>query len=150
MKLTTQKRLAASLLKCSEKRVVFDQEALESIAESITKEDIRQLISEGVIKKTPVKGISRARANKRLEQRRKGRQRGAGTRKGTRNARLPHKEAWMNKIRAQRKHLAELREQEVVSGSDYRDLYRKAKGGFFRSKRHINLFIDEHNMRRKD
>ena len=56
----------------------------------------------------------------------------------------------MNKIRSQRKHLTELRETEVVSGSDYRDLYRKAKGGFFRSKRHINLYIDEHNMRRKD
>ncbi len=150
MKLTTQKRLAASILKCSEKRIVFDTDALESIAESITKEDIRQLIKEGVIVKTPVKGISRVRANRRLAQRRKGRQQGSGTRKGTRNARLPHKEAWMNKIRSQRKHLTELRETEVVSGSDYRDLYRKAKGGFFRSKRHINLYIDEHNMRRKD
>lgn len=150
MNLTTQKRLAASILKCSEKRVVFDTEALESIAESITKEDIRQLIKEGVITKTPVKGISRVRANKRLVQRRKGRQQGSGTRKGTRNARLPHKEAWMNKIRAQRKHLFDLREQEIISGSDFRNLYRKAKGGFFRSKRHINLFIDEHNMRRKE
>ncbi len=150
MNLSTQKRLAASLLKCSEKRVVFDEQALESIAESITKEDIRQLIKEGVIRKVPVSGISRVRANKRLEQRRKGRQRGSGTRKGTRNARLPHKQAWMNKIRAQRKHLLELREQETISGSDYRNLYRKAKGGFFRSRRHINLFIDEHDMRRKD
>ena len=27
--------------------------------------------------------------------------------------------------------------------------YRKAKGGFFRSRRHINLYIDEHEMRTK-
>lgn len=150
MKLTTQKRLAASLLKCSEKRVVFDETALESIAESITKQDIRQLIDEGVISKKPVKGISRSRANKRLSQRRKGRQQGSGSRKGTRNARLPHKQAWMDKIRSQRKHLLLLREQKVISGTDYRNLYRKAKGGFFRSQRHINLFIDEHDMRRSD
>jgi len=150
MKLTTQKRLAASILKCSEKRVIFDAQALESISESITKQDIRQLIKEGVIVKKPVAGISRVRANKRLVQRRKGRQQGSGTRKGTSNARLPHKEAWMNKIRSQRKHLSELREKSLVSGADYRDLYRKAKGGFFRSKRHINLYIDEHNMRRQE
>ncbi len=148
MKLNTQKRLAAAVMNCSEKRVLFDQDAVESISEAITKEDIRQLVNEGVITKKPVRGISRVRANKILVQKRKGRRKGAGSHKGKRTARLPAKEAWMNKIRAQRGLLSTLRSEEAISQKDYRDLYNKAKGGFFRSKRHINLYIDEHNMRK--
>ena len=37
MNLKTQKRLAADVLGCSQKRVRFDQEALESISEAIQK-----------------------------------------------------------------------------------------------------------------
>lgn len=150
MNLSTQRRLAAAVLKCSEKRVRFDEEALESISEAITKEDIRELVREGAITKVPVRGISRVRANKRLVQRRKGRQRGQGSNKGTRNARAPSKQVWMNRIRAQRKLLSELREKNEIDQTAYRELYKKAKGGFFRSRRHINLYIDENDMRQTD
>ena len=148
MKLDTQKRIAADVLKCSTKRVVFDTEALESISEAITKEDIRVLIKDGAIRKKPVQGQSRVRANKRLEQKRKGRRSGPGTHKGKKTARLPSKEDWMSRVRAQRKLLKQLKEDGVISTQDYRDLYGKSKGGFFRSRRHINLYIDEHNMRK--
>ena len=149
MKLDTQKRLAASVMKCSEKRIRFDEEALESISEAITKEDIRDLIREGSITKLPVVGQSRVRANKRLVQKRKGRQKGPGSLKGKRTARLPRKEEWMNKVRAQRKHLAQLRDEETISKQTFRDLYGKSKGGFFRSKRHITLYIQEQNLEEK-
>lgn len=147
MKLDTQKRIAADLLKCSPKRVHFAEEALESIGESITKQDLRELIKEGVITRKPLRGQSRVRANKRLAQKRKGRRSGPGKRKGKKTARLPSKDAWAARIRAQRKQLKELKEAGDISNRAYRDLYRKAKGGFFRSRRHINLYIDEHNMR---
>ena len=147
MKLDTQKRIAADVLKCSTKRVRFDPEALESISEAITKEDIRVLIKDGAIQKQPVKGQSRVRANKRLVQKRKGRRSGPGSHKGKKTARLPSKKDWMNRVRAQRNLLKDLRESGEISRKDYRDLYAKSKGGFFRSRRHINLFIDEHNMR---
>lgn len=150
MKLDTQKRIAADVLKCSAKRVRFEPEALESISEAITKEDIRVLIKDGAISKKPVRGQSRVRANKRLEQKRKGRRSGAGTHKGKKTARLPSKEDWMNRVRAQRKLLKELKAEGTISTQDYRDLYAKSKGGFFRSRRHINLYIDEHNMRQED
>ena len=149
MKLDTQKRLAASVMKCSEKRIRFDEEALESISEAITKEDIRDLLREGSITKLPVVGQSRVRANKRLVQKRKGRQKGPGSLKGKRTARLPRKEEWMNKVRAQRKHLAQLRDEETISKQTFRDLYGKSKGGFFRSKRHITLYIQEQNLEEK-
>lgn len=149
MKINSQKKIAADILKCSPKRVHFDQGALESISEAITKEDLRVLIKEGVISKKPVKGQSRVRANKRLVQKRKGRRSGPGTRKGKKTARLSGKDSWMARIRAQRKLLKELKESEAIDGPTYRDLYAKAKGGFFRSRRHINLYIDEHNMRKE-
>ncbi len=150
MKLDTQKQLAASILKCSEKRVRFLIDRLEDVSEAITKEDMRGLIKDGVVYKVQKKGISHVRANKRLVQRRKGRQKGHGSRKGKRTAREPRKLTWMNKVRAQRNHLKTLRENKEISGRDFRDLYAKSKGGFFRSKRHINLYIEENNMRVKN
>lgn len=147
MKIDSQKRIAADILKCSPSRVRFDEDALESISEAITKEDLRVLIKEGVISKRPVKGQSRVRANKRLAQKRKGRGKGPGKHKGKKTARLPSKKAWMARVRSQRKLLRELKSEEEISPTTYRDLYAKAAGGFFRSRRHINLYIDENNMR---
>lgn len=146
MKLDNQKNLAGQVLKCSRKRVWLDPERLEDIKEAITKVDIRSLIKEGAIKKKAARGVSRARARKILEQKRKGRQKGHGSRKGKRTARLSRKRGWINKIRAQRILLNELRGKKEISKKVHQDLYRKAKGGLFRSKRHILLFIQEHRL----
>ena len=75
MKLRIQKRLAAQILKCSEKRILFDSSRLDEIKEAITKADIRGLIAIKAITKKPVKGISKVRVRKRKRQRSKGRQR---------------------------------------------------------------------------
>lgn len=149
MMLKSQKRIAASILKCSPKKVAFDTEKLSEIKEAITKQDIKTLVKEGTIKRTRSNSQSRARARLRASQRSKGRQRGHGTRKGSANSRLPRKKAWIGKIRLQRSFLKTLREKNEISKTDYRDLYMKAKGGFFRSKRHMELYISEHKMRKK-
>lgn len=149
MRLTVQRRLAASIMGCSEKRVWFDTERLSEIKESITKADIRSLIIKGLVQERPKKNISRGRANEHQAQRRKGRRRGQGSREGTRKARLPKKEVWVNSIRKQRAFLKTLREGKHLSTTDYQALYRKAKGGFFRSKRHVKLYLEEHGMVKK-
>ena len=146
MKLSVQKRLAASILGCSKKRVWFTPDRTADIKEAITKADIRGLINDGVIVKEQAVGVSRARANHRADQRRKGLQRGPGKRKGKKTAIVPRKEAWMAKIRAQRSLLQELRANKVISPDSFKDLYRKAGGGFFRNKRHIKVYIEEHKM----
>lgn len=143
MKLDTQKRLAAQLLKCSKKRVRFDTERLEDIKEAITKADIRGLINDKVITKVHAKGVSRGRARHKLMQKRKGKQKGEGSRKGSRGARLSRKREWINRIRAQRELLDILKEKKVIDGHLYRELYLKSKGGFFRSRRHIRLYLEE-------
>ena len=149
MMLNTQKRIAATILKCSPSKVVFDTEKLTEIKDALTKQDMRTLVESGVVKKARSNEQSRVRARLRAAQRSKGRQRGHGTRKGSANSRLPRKRAWIGKIRLQRSLLKKWREKKEISKKNYRDLYMKAKGGFFRSKRHVELYVSEHGMRKK-
>ena len=149
MKLTLQKRLAASVMGVSPKRVVFDPSALTDVKEAITKQDIRGLISKGIIVILPERGVSRVRANKIRLQKRKGLKRGKGSRKGSKNARSPPKRAWINKVRSQRKFLKRLLEKSIVTHDVYKDLYRKTGGGFFRSVKHIQIFMAERNLTAK-
>ncbi len=146
MDLKNQKRLAAQLLNVGINKVVFDNDKLDEIKEAITKADIRMLISNGIVWAKPKKGISRSRTRKRLAQKRKGRRQGSGSRKGKQTARLSRKSVWMNKIRVQRGFLRLLKDKRLLSNKTYRDLYKKAKSGLFRSKRHIKLYIEENKL----
>ena len=146
MNLTLQKRLAATIMNCSEKRVVFDPARLEDIKEAITKTDIRMLVGEGAIKQKPVAGVSKVRARKRKAQRRKGLRKGEGRRKGKKTARESKKQAWMKRIRAQRKFLASLKARKLIKPVVFKEFYTKSKGGFFRSINHIKLYIKERKL----
>ena len=143
MKLDTQKRISASILKCSIKRVKFDPERLEEIKESMTKQDLKSLITNKAITIKPIKGTSKVRARKIKIQKGKGRRKGMGSRKGKKTARYPKKLKWMNKIRVQRKFIKKLKENKVITQKLYRDLRSKSKGGFFRSKRHIKIYLNK-------
>ena len=142
----TQKRIAAKIMKTSPRKVKFSNERLADIKEAITKTDVRALIGEKAIKKQQAKGISRVRANKIKVQKSKGLRKGPGSRQGKRTAREPRKVTWMNKIRLQRTFIKELKEKELISNETYRDVYMKSKGGFFRSKRHIKIFLEDKNL----
>lgn len=146
MKLSLQKRLAASVTGCSEKRIKFDTERLDEIKEAITKTDIKGLIKDRAIIIKQKRGSSRFRAVKKKKQKSKGRQKGFGSRKGKKKARLQSKKDWTNKVRLQRNFLSMLRNKGTITKPTYRELYLKVKGGFFRSKRHIKLYIDEHDL----
>ena len=146
MNLKTQKRIAAQILKVGITRVKFDSDKLSEIKEAITKTDIRSLIKEGVISGKPYLSQSRVRARKIKEQRKKGRRKGAGSKKGTKNARSNRKTLWVTKIRLLRSFLRELKTNGKIEVKDYRNLILKSKGGFFRSKRHLKLFITEKKM----
>lgn len=149
MNLSNKKRIASNVMKCGKNKVTFDITSLQSIKEAITKSDIRALVKDKVIKKKPDTGVSRSRARQILKQKRKGRRAGPGRKSGTHKARLPQKKEWMNKIRAIRDLLKTLRKKEVIDAKVYRLLYRKAKGGYFRSRRHIKLYIEEHDLAKK-
>ena len=142
-----QRRLAAQIIGCSGKRILFDENKLEDIKEAITKSDIRNLIGSGSIIVLQKRGVSRARANKRSTQKRKGRLRGYGSRKGRINARGDNrKRTWINKIRLQRRFISMLKNTNQIDKQIYNELYRKSKGGFFRSKSHILVYLGERGI----
>ncbi|HHI30680.1 50S ribosomal protein L19e [Methanosarcinales archaeon ex4572_44] len=140
--LSNQRRLAAKILKVGLGRVWIDNEASEDIAAAITRKDVRNLIDEGKIKKRQIKGVSRGRARLRDVKRAYGHQRGHGTRKGAKGARHPRKRDWIKKIRAQRRRLRELRSEGTIDASTHHRLYRKAKGGEYRSVAHLEAHIE--------
>jgi len=149
MNLSNQRRVSAKLMKVGKNKVWFDKNRLEEIKEAITKADLNSLIGQLAIQKRPSKGTSRVRARKRLVQRRKGRQKGTAHKKGKATARLPKKERWMITVRSQRKFIKELKEKELIEVRTYRNLYQKVKGGYFRSRRHIKLYLTEKQLFRK-
>lgn len=150
MHFTVQRRLAAQLMGCSPKRVRFEQEALEEIKEAITKTDIKSLIKRRAIIELPAHGVSRVRARELQHQRSKGRRRGYGSRKGRASAREQPKEVWMAKARLQRGFVKMLKDKETITSEQFRELYLKIKGGFFRNKRHIKIYMEEHGMTKND
>jgi len=144
--LKMQRRIAAEILKCGENRIWIDPERIDDVAVAITREDIKRLIHDGVIRKKPIKGQSRARARIRHEQKKKGRHRGPGSRKGKKTARMGKKERWMTTIRALRKELRKLKAEGKLDDHTYRRLYIRAKGGQFKNKRQLYLFMREHGI----
>ncbi|HMZ32081.1 MAG: 50S ribosomal protein L19e [Methanomicrobiales archaeon] len=139
--IANQRRLAASLLGCGINRVWFDAERIGDIQNAISREDIRGLIGEGVIRARQVQGNSRGRARALMAKRSYGHCKGPGRRKGAAGARNPSKREWIQKIRAIRKTLAELRESGEIEPHLYRTLYRKAAGGQFRNVAHLKAQI---------
>ena len=141
-----QKRIGARILKCSPSRVRLDPDKLDEIKESITCADIKGLINKGLISKKPFQGPSKVRTRKIAAQKRKGRRRGQGSRKGKFNARASEKSLWMSNVRAQREILKNIRDKGRISTGDYRTVYAKVKGGFFRSSRHMKMFMEEQGL----
>ena len=146
MNLRSQKRMAAEVMGTGKSRVWIDPDRVNDVAEAITKQDIRNLIESGVIKKKKAKGTSKGRARKTASQKKKGRRKGHGSRKGSKGARKKRKDNWKEKIRAIRKKLKEMRDSEEITRDEYRELYRKSKGGFFRNKKHMQIYIEK-NLR---
>ncbi len=141
MDLKNQRRMASELIGCGANRVWIDPTRIEDVAEAITRNDIRILINSKAIKARPKIGISRGRARYNQEQKRKGKRKGHGSRKGAKKARTPKKRAWINTIRPIRAQLKEYRKQGMIDSTTYRKIYRRAKGGMYRSKARLNAHL---------
>jgi large subunit ribosomal protein L19e len=141
MTLRVQRRLAAEVLGVGENRIWMDPARKDEISTAITKEDIRKLIKKGIIRARQKKGTSRGRVRER-----RGKRRGPGSREGSKGAIEPRKTRWMRKVRALRKTLAELRDNGTITRSQYRKLYRMVKGGFFRDRGHLLLYLKEQGL----
>lgn len=141
MEVRNQKRMAADLLKCGKDKVWINPEELEEVSKAITKADVRRLIKKGIIKMRVSNKESRGRARKILEQKKLGRRKDRGSKKGKRMSKTTKKKEWIKTIRPLRKALKEMRDSGTITRKQYRKLYLMAKGGRFKSKSHLNLYI---------
>jgi large subunit ribosomal protein L19e len=146
---TPQKRMAADMLGRGINGLWVDSEELYKISLAITREDVAKLIHDGLIKPRKVTGTSRGRARAQRFKLKRGQRRGPGSRRGTTNARANQKRKWINKIRAQRKYLKELRDEGYITPNNYRLLYNQSKGNLFRSVRYLSNYIRENGLAEK-
>ncbi|RIB35501.1 MAG: 50S ribosomal protein L19e [Candidatus Nanoclepta minutus] len=143
MDLSLQKRLAAEVLGVGEDRIWIDPKKADEVSKALTREDIRKLINEKVIKVKVISGQSRYWSNVLHQQRKKGRRRGYGSRKGKKSARMGEKEEYVTKVRSMRNLIRTLKSKGIIDKHIYRNLYNLIKGGAFKSKRHILLWLKE-------
>lgn len=143
MNLRSQRNIAAKILKVGTTKVFMNPEREEDVSKAITRDDIRALIDEGVISVKKYNGRSASRVRKALAQKKKGRRKGRGSKKGKSGARTPKKEVWISKVRALRDELRKQKEEGKVDEKEYRKLYRQIKGNLFQSRRHLREQIDK-------
>jgi large subunit ribosomal protein L19e len=136
-------------MKIGEGRVWIDPERIDYVEAAITREEIRKLVNEGVIKSLPKKGVCRVRARILKEKRKKGLRRGPGGKSGPARSKISKKEAWINRIRPIRRRLIELKDSRAISESVYRQMYDMSESGAFKSKAELERHIRTHNLWRR-
>ncbi|HDH91454.1 MAG TPA: 50S ribosomal protein L19e [Candidatus Aenigmarchaeota archaeon] len=140
-KLDFQKRLAAKVLEVGESRVWLDPTKMEEIKKAVTKADIRNLIKKGYIKALPPK-------IKKPKEKRK-RRRGPGSKKGKKHSIVSKKRKWIQTVRPLRRYLKELLEKDKISKETYKKFYRLVKGGMFRSRSHLRIYLEQRGLIRE-
>merc|ERR1719311_628643 len=132
--LRLQKRLAATVLKCGQRRVWIDPNECNEVALANSRKNIRKLYRDGLIMKRQVHIHSRSRVKRMHESKRKGRHTGFGKRKGKKNARMPAKLLWMRRQRVLRRLLKKYREAKKITKDIYHHFYVGSKGNLYKNK----------------
>ncbi|MFH0711189.1 MAG: 50S ribosomal protein L19e [Candidatus Aenigmatarchaeota archaeon] len=135
-----QKRLAASILKVGESKVWLDPNQKKELDTAITKNDIRKFIKKGYIKVLPGK-IKRVKVKEKRKRR--------GSRKGSKHSIVTAKRKWISTVRPLRRMLKELRSSKQIDNQNYRKLYMLIKGGTFRSRSHMRIYLEQHGLVKK-
>lgn len=147
--LRAKKRLAARVTGVGIHRIRFDSDHLDDIADAITRENIRSLITANTIKIKSFTGTSKGRAHEKKAQKNK---RGTtqGSKQGRKGARVGKKEVYVAKVRALRRLLKIAKDRKDLTNPEFWALYKKVGGNTVRNKAHLRTLMEEIKEKRKD
>ena len=147
--LKAKKRLAARVTGVGVHRIKFDTDHLDDIADAITRQNIRSLITANTIKIKPFTGTSRGRAQEKKDQRHK---RGTtqGKKQGRKGARVGKKEVYVAKVRALRRLLKIAKDRKDLTNPEFWALYKKVGGNTVRNKAHLRTLMEEIKAKRQN
>jgi large subunit ribosomal protein L19e len=136
-----QKKMAAQILKVGLNRVWLDPKHAKDLDGAITKADVRKMILKGWVKAKSEK-IHKPREKSRKK-------RGHGSRKGAKYSIVNRKRRWILKVRPMRAMLQEMKAKNEIDNQTFKKLYLLVKGGMFRSRSHLRLYMEQNNLLRK-
>jgi large subunit ribosomal protein L19e len=140
--LKTKKRLVSRVVGVGLSRIKFDPESSDDIADAITRDNIRSLITSGAITIKAAKGTSRGRAKiKKIQKGKRGTK--TGSKKGRKGARVGKKQVYVVKVRALRHRLKVAKDRKEITNPQFWELYRKIGGNTVRNIAHLRSLIEE-------
>ena len=142
VKLDSKKQLVSRIVGVGVHRVRFDSDHLDDIADAITRDDMRSLITANTITIKSFTGTSRGRAKTKKAQKSK---RGAtqGSKKGRKGARVGKKTVYVNKVRSLRYILRIAKDRKEITNDVFKAVYKKINGNTIRNKAHLRTVIAE-------
>lgn len=146
--LKAKKRLASRVTGVGVHRIKFDSDHLDDVADAITRENIRSLITANTIQIRPFTGTSRGRAQDKKDQKNK---RGTkqGSKQGRKGARVGKKEVYVAKVRSLRRLLKIAKDRKELTNPEFWALYKKVGGNTVRNKAHLRQLMEETITKRK-
>ena len=140
--LKTKRQLVSRIIGVGLDRVKFDPEHLDEVADAITRDNIRSLITANVIEIKPIKGTSKGRSYfKKLQRMKRGTKQ--GSKKGRKGARTGKKEIYVRKIKAMRHQLKVSKARKEIANDVYWNLYKQVSGNQVRNLAHLRSLIEE-------
>lgn len=146
--LKTKKRLVSRVAGVGMARIKFDPERSDDIADAITRDNIRGLITAGIITIKQAGGTSRGRSKFKKAQKKK-RGTTTGSKKGRKGARVGKKEVYVKKVRSLRYRLKVAKDRKEITNPEFWSIYRKIGGNTVRNIAHLRLLIEEVKAHRK-
>jgi len=147
--LKAKKRLASRVTGVGVHRIKFDTDHLDDVADAITRENIRSLITANTIRIKSFTGTSKGRAHKKKAQKNK---RGTtqGAKKGKKGARVGKKEVYVAKVRALRRLLKIAKVRKDLTNPEFWILYKKVGGNTVRNKAHLRTLMEQIKEKRNN
>ena len=131
------------------KRIKFDVDHLDDVADAITRQQVRSLITANTIKIKKIVGTSRGRAQEKKNQKKK-RGMTQGSKKGRKGARVGKKEVYVIKVRSLRRRLKIAKERKEITNKNFWEIYTKIRGNTVRNIAHLRILIEEIKTKGKD